>query len=127
MFSSLRRKGFFTYFTYEYKNVTNLGNLYLLPKSISDFFEFRGRSVISNCCNTIEKYSEILDHHMKKVIQKIWSYIKDFGDFIKNIYNLDLRPENAFFDDSKCGELIPTYTMESGFESTEGSFENNYA
>ena len=28
-------------------------------------------------------------------MQKGWSYIKDSGDFIKKINNLDLTPENA--------------------------------
>ena len=95
MFSSLRRKGFITekqlkYFTYEYKKATNFGKLYLLPKIHKRLFDVHGRPVISNCGTPTEKCSEFLDHHLKKVMQKGWSYIKDSGDFIKKINNLDL-------------------------------------
>ena len=97
MFSSLRRKGFITekqlkYFTYEYKKATNFGKLYLLPKIHKRLFDVPGRPVIPNCGTPTEKFSEFLDHHLKKVMQKEWSYLKDSGDFIKKINNLDLIP-----------------------------------
>ena len=109
MLSSLRRKGFITekqlkYFTYEYKN--EFGKLYVLPKIHKQLFDVPGRPVISNCGTSIEKCSEFLDHHLKKVIQKGWSYIKDSRDFIKEINNLESIPENA---DSRCGRFIPKY------------------
>ena len=100
MFSSLRRKGFITekqlkYFTYEYKKATNFGKLYLLPKIHKRLFDVPGRPVLFYCGTPTEKCSEFLDHHLKKVMQKGWSYIKDSGDFIKKINNLDLIPKNA--------------------------------
>ena len=93
LFSSLRRKGFITekqlkYFTYEYKKATNFGKLYLLPKIHKRLFDVPGRPVLFYCGTPTEKCSEFLDHHLKNVIQKGWSYIKDSGDFIKKINNL---------------------------------------
>ena len=100
MFNSLRRKGFIRkkqlkYFTYEYKKARNFGKLHLLPKFHKRLFDVPGRPVISNCGTLTEKCSEFLDHHLKKVMQNGWSYVKDSGDFIKKINNLDSIPENA--------------------------------
>ena len=36
-----------------------------------------------------EKVSEFLDSELKLVMQEGWSYIKDSGDFIKKLKNLD--------------------------------------
>ena len=46
----------------------NFGTLYLLPKIHKRLFDVPGRSVISNCGTPTEKYSELLDHHLKKVM-----------------------------------------------------------
>ena len=37
------------YFMYEYKNVSELGSLYLVPKIHKSLHNVPGRSVISNC------------------------------------------------------------------------------
>ena len=122
MFSSLRRKGFITekqlkYFTYEYKKATNFGKLYLLPKIHKRLFDVPGRPVISNCGTPTEKCSEFLDHHLKKVMQKGWSYIKDSGDFIKKINNLDLIPENAILVTADVVGLYPSIPHEVGLRA----------
>ena len=117
MFSRLRRKGFITekqlkYFTYEYKKVTNFGKLYLLPKIHKQFFGVHGRPVISNCGTPTEKCSEFLDHHFNKVMQNEWSHIKDSGDFIKKINNLDSIPENAILVRADVVGLYPNIPHE---------------
>ena len=45
---------------------------------------------------------------MKKVIQKGWSYIKDFGYFTKKINNLDSIPENAILLTTDMVGLYPS-------------------
>ena len=57
------------YFTYEYKKSTNLGKYYLLPKIHKRLNKVPGRRFISNCGAPIEKASEFLDFHLKKVMQ----------------------------------------------------------
>ena len=36
-----------------------------------------------------EKVSEFLDHHLKSIMQKGWSYIKDTEDFFKKVQNME--------------------------------------
>ena len=122
MFGSLRRKGFITkkqlkYFTYDYKTATNFGKLYLLPKIHKRLFDVPGRPVISNCGTATEKYSEFLDHHLKKVMQNGWSYIKDSGDFIKKINNLDSILENAILVKADVMGLYPSIPHEVGLKA----------
>ena len=87
LFQNLKAKGKIgdkelKYFTYQYKKVTNLGKLYLLPKIHKRLANVPGRLVISNCGTPTVKASEFVDHHLKSVMQKDKSYIKDSGDFI---------------------------------------------
>ena len=82
LFKNLKSKGKISdkqlkYFTYEYKNVSNLGKLYLLPKIHKRLHNVPGRPVISNCGTPTEKASEFLDYHLKPIMQKGKSYIKD--------------------------------------------------
>ena len=54
-----------------------------------------GRPIISNCGTPTEKASEFLDYHLKPVMQKSWSYIKDSGDFIEKIKGINTKPGDA--------------------------------
>ena len=69
---------------YEYKRLTNLGKLYLLPMIHTRLYDVPGRPVISNCNAPTEKVSEFLDLHLKPIMQDGWSYIKDTEDFKEN-------------------------------------------
>ena len=51
--------------------------------------------MISNCGTPTEKVSEFLDYHLKLVMQRGRSYIKDIGDFLKKIKNLGSLQEKA--------------------------------
>ena len=48
------------YFMYEYKRVTILGKLYLIPKIHKRLYDVPGKPVISNCGTPTEKVSEFL-------------------------------------------------------------------
>ena len=56
----------------------------------------------------MEKCSEFLDHHLEKVMQNGWPYVKDSGDFIKKINNLDSIPENAIL---VTADVVSLYTI----------------
>ena len=45
-------------------------------------FEISGKPVMSNCGTASEQWSVLLDYHLKKIMQKGWSYIKDSEYFI---------------------------------------------
>ena len=55
------------YFRFNFKKVTNLGKLYLLP-TCKGLCKVSGQPVISNCGNHTEKVSEFLDHHLQSLI-----------------------------------------------------------
>ena len=67
----------------------------LLPKIHKRLANDPGRPVISNCGTPTEKVSEFLDHHAKPVMEKGKSYIKDSGDFINKIKELQSIPNGA--------------------------------
>ena len=83
------------YLSSEYTEITNSGKLYLHPKIYKRLDYVPGRPVIFNCGTPTEKVSEFVDYHLKPVMQSGRSYIKDVGDFLKKIKNLDFLPENA--------------------------------
>ena len=90
LFLNLKTKGSISgkemkYFVYDYKNASNLGKSCFLPKIDKRLSNVPGRPVISNCGTLTEKASEFLDYHLKPVMQRSWSYIKDSEDFIEKI------------------------------------------
>ena len=98
-FKELKRKGCISektlkYFTYEFKNSTNLGKLYLLPKIHKRLENVPGRPVISNCGTPTEKGVHLLDFHLKSVMQNGASYVRDSNDFKNKIKNTKI-PNNA--------------------------------
>ena len=68
-------------------------------------------------CYSYRKCSEFLDQHLKKVIQNGWSYVKDSGDFIKKINNLDSIPENAILVTADVVGLYPSIPHEVGLRA----------
>ena len=122
LFRNLKSKGGITekqlkYFTIDFKKATNLGKLYLLPKIHKHLFEVPGRPVISNCGTSTEKVSEFLDHELKSVMQESWSYIKDSGDFIKKLKNIDHIPQGAIIVTADVVGLYPSIPHDDGLEA----------
>ena len=101
------------YFLYEYKNATNLGKLYLLPKIHKKLFNVPGHPIISNFGIPTEKASEFLDHHLKPVIQSSWSYIKNSGNFLRKIEEIGNLPENSILVVANVVGLYPSIYMSS--------------
>ena len=105
------------YFPYECRKATNYGKLYFLPKIKKKLRNVPGRPDISNCGTPTEKCSESLDHHLKPLIQKGWSYIKDSDDFIKKTRNLGSVPENAILVTTDIVGLYPSISHELGLKA----------
>ena len=89
MFLNLKRKGSLSEkemkcFVYDYKNASNLRKLYFLPKIYKRLSNVPSRPVTSNCGTPTKKASEFLDYHLKPVMQKSWSYIKELGFYREN-------------------------------------------
>ena len=54
-----------------------------------------------------------LNYHLKPLMQKWWSYIKDSGDFIKNTRNLGSIPENSILITADVLVLYPSMPHEA--------------
>ena len=67
-------------------------------------YDVSGRSAISNCGAPTGKWSEFLNQHLQKVMQKRCSYIKAS----KKIYILDSIPENAILVNADVMDLYPS-------------------
>ena len=121
-FKSLKARGIISekelqHFTYKYKKTTSLGKMYLLPKIHKRLYDVPGRPVISNCGTPTEKVSEFLDHHLKPVMQEGDSYIKDTGDFLNKIKNINAIPENAILVTADVVGLYPSIPHQAGLEA----------
>ena len=128
IFKSLERKGAISekemkYFLYDYKNTTNLGKLYFLPKIHKKLFNVPGHPIISNCGTPTEKASKFLDHHLRPVIQSSWSYIKDSGDFLRKIKQIGNLPENSILATVDVAGLYLSILHELGLKALEEALE----
>ena len=108
----LLKKGFNTekkhkYFRDQFNNVTNLGKLDLLPMIYKCLFDVPGRPVISNCGTPTEKVSEFLDHLLKAVMRQSGIYIKDSGDFIKELKEIKEVANDAIMVTADVFGLYP--------------------
>ena len=129
LFQNLKSKGKISdkqlkYFTYEYKKATNLGKLYLLPKIHKRLPNVPGRPVISNCGTPTEKTSEFLDYHLKPIMQKGKSYIKDSGDFINKIKSIENIPESSILVTADVVRLYPSIPHEAGLNALRETLES---
>ena len=122
MLSSLKKRGYITEkklksFSYKYRKVTNFGELYFLPKIHKRLHNVTGRPVILNCATPTEKCLEFLDYHLKPLMQKGRSYMKDSGDFIKKTQTLGSIPENANLVTADVVGLYPSIRHEVGLKT----------
>ena len=128
MFSILKRRGFFTErqmknFIYKFKKTTNFGKLCLLPKIHKRLHKVPGRLALSICGSPTEKCYEFLDHHLKYIMQKGWSYIKDSDDFINQTKNLSTIPNNAILVTADVVRLYPSIPHEAGLRALREALE----
>ena len=129
LFQNLKCKGKVSdkqlkYFTHEYKKVSNLEKLYLLPKIHQRLHKVSGRPVISNCGTPTEKASEFLDYHLKPIIQKEKSYIKDSSDFVNKIKSLQNIPEGAILVTADVVGLYRSIPQEAGLKTFREALDN---
>ena len=113
------------YFSYDFKKVTNLGKLYLLPKIHKRLYNVPGRPVISNCGVPTEKASEFLDFHLKPLMQSSWSYIRDSSDFIEKMKRVGKIPEGSFLVTADVAGLYPSIPHKEGLEALKEKLEEH--
>ena len=96
------------YFIYQYKKVTSLGKLYILPKIYNRLYNIPGRSVISNCGATTEKVAKFLDYHFRPIMQDGWPYFNDTEDFLKKVQNMRKIPQDSILLTADVVGLYPS-------------------
>lgn len=60
------------YFSYDFTEIPNIGELHLLPKINKQLYNVPGTSVISNHGNPIERASEFLYFHLQPSMQRLF-------------------------------------------------------
>ena len=105
------------YFSYNFKNASCLGKMYLLPKIHKRLHDVPRRPVISNCGTPTEKLSEFLDHHLQPVMKAGKSYIKDSGDFLEKLKTLGNIPPNAILVTADVVGLYPSIPYDAGLKA----------
>ena len=103
---------------------TNLGELYLLPKTHKGLFKVPGRLVIPNCDTPTEKVSEFLDSELKSVMEEGWSYIKDSGDFINKLKNIGHNPQDAIMVTADVVSLYPSIFHDARLDALRKALDN---
>ena len=89
--------------------MSNLRKPYLSPKIHNRLHNVPGRPVISDCGTPTKKASEFLEYHLKPIMQRGKSYIKDSGDFINKIKTLQNIPKGAISVPAEQLALIPVF------------------
>ena len=128
IFLNLKRKGSISekemeYFVYDYKNASNLRKLYFLPKIHKRLSNIPGQPVISNCETPAKKASKFLDYHLKPVMQRSWSYMKDTGDFIEKIKRISNLPDGTILVTADVVGLYLSISHELGLKALEEALE----
>ena len=100
-----------------------MANYTFYQRSIKRLQNVPGRPVISNCGSPREKCSEFLDHHLKPIMPKGWSYIKDSSDFINKTKNLSIIPDSAILVTGDVVGLYPSITHEAGLRALRESLD----
>ena len=72
---------------------TKPARFYLLPKIHKPGNP--GRPIVSSCDSPTEKISEFVDYHLRPLVKKIPSYIKDTTDFLHKIQSLGQLPDDT--------------------------------
>ena len=65
-----------------------------------------------------------MDSELKSVMQEGWSYIKDSGDFIKELNNIDHIPQDANKVTTDVVGLYPSIPNDNGLEALKKVLDN---
>ena len=100
---------------------SNFRKLYFLTKTHNRLSNVPDRPVISNCGTPTKKASEFLasDYHLKAVMRRSWSYVKDSGDFIEKIERISNVPDDAILVTADIVALYPSIPHELGLKALE--------
>ena len=70
-----------------------------------------------------EKASKFSDYHLKHVMQRSWSYIKNSGDFIEEIKRISNIPDDVILVKLDVVGLYPIIPHKPGLQALEEALE----
>ena len=111
------------YFKFNFKKVTSLGKLSLLPEIDRGLCKVL-RPVISNCEIPTEKVLEFLDHHLQPIVKQGESYIRDTGDFLAKLKAVGEAPKGTISVTAYVVGLYPNMSHREGLEILKTQYEN---
>ena len=65
-----------------------------------------------------------MDSELKLVMQEGWSYIKDSGNFIKKLKNIDHIPQDPIMVTADVVGLYPSISHDAGLETLQKALDN---
>lgn len=120
----LHDKGYINDETLDYLLVdsnTKAGRYYLLPKIHKK--RVPGRPVISGCGTPTEKISQFVEAHLKPLVPKVKSYIKDTNDFLRKINNLGILPDDSIMVTIDVVGLYPSIPHDEGLRAIKKALD----
>ena len=60
-------------------------------------------------------------------MQEGWSYIKDSGDFVKKLKNIDHIPQDAIMETADVVDLYPSIPHDAGLEALRKALDNRHS
>ena len=84
-----------------------------------------GRPVISGCGTCTERISEFVDYHIKPLVPRIPSYIKDNKHFLQELNKLGTLPEGAILVTADVVGLYPHIPHEEGLRAMRAALSGN--
>ena len=81
--------------------------------------------VISGCGTCTERISEFVDYHIKPLVPRIPSYIKDTKHFLQELNKLGKLPEGAILVTADVVGLYPHIPHEEGLSATRAALSGN--
>ena len=96
----------------------------MLPKIHKRSFDVPDRPAISNCGTPTENVSEFLYSELKSVMPEGWSHIKDSGDFIKKLKNIDHIPQDAIMVIEDAVSLYTSIPHNASLDALRKALDN---
>ena len=98
-------------------NKQKLGRFCLLPRIHKRLHNVPGRPVISNSGFFTENISAFLEYHLKSLLQKVKSFIKDTSDFLKKLNELRDLPDDFILCTIDVVGFYPNILHKEGLEA----------
>lgn len=82
-----------------------------------------GRPIVSSCGAPTERISEYIDHHLRPLVTKIPSYLKDTTDFLQKLLSLGPLPQGCILVTLDVSSLYTNIPHNEGIEACQRALQ----